>query len=330
MSYDDFDLDRAREVREKATGVYRRHMRLEFLLAALGSVPVVALICYGALGWARAVDPEGARFSGMLYLAGAAFLLAVWGLHALSVRIMLLSKDVRLFRLDFLTSRETPPAAATGGAESVGSWRTHGMPPWAAALIFAAVFVAVPLATSFAYSSLRPQYPYSFEDFGGEEVANAHITADNRLRMVSRTVLTKYPPTVLSLPIRVAQPGATLESVRLDGRDLPWEPDPGTPGQYAALTGVPALALDHALLEVIWSVPIDDVTVDGAFSLPLQGTLPVRHYTLNAVVDEGVPSLIGPLWGTTWTRSGTLFWSDRPGYDTGTFGTAGAGLRPAP
>jgi hypothetical protein len=330
MSYDEFDLNKARDVREKTTNAYRRHMRLDFLRTALGSIPVVVLICYGALGWARAEDAEGVRFYGVLYLLGVILLLAVWGLHALTIRIMLLSKDLRLVRLDILASKETPPAAATGGAESLNPWRAHGMQPWVAALIFATVFVVVPLATSFAYSSLRPQYPYAFEDFGGEEVANAHITADDRLRVVSRTVLTRHPPTVLALPIRVSRPGATLESVTLDGRDLPFESDPETPDLYSALTGVPALALDHAMLEVVWSLPLEEAALNGAFNLPLQGTLPVRHYALNAVVDAGAPYIIGPFWGTTWTKSGTLFWSERPGYDAGAFGTAGAGLRRTP
>ena len=327
MSYDDFDLDRARELRERAKDVFVRQVRRDFIKTALVSVPAMALVAYGAIEWATATTVEDARFHGTLYLLGALLFLGLWGLHAVTMQGLLLAKEIRLVRLVLQTATERAPSFPTGGAESLNWWGALRSRPWLVLLAAAMVIVAVPMAVSFTHSAHRLQYPYTFEDFGADEVVSVHITADERLRAVARLVVTKHPREALSLPIRVAQPGATLESVTLNGRELPVTLDEDDGSLYAALTGVPASMLKDAVVEVVWGAPLHEAMEGDAVQFHLGGTLPVRRYAINVIVDDGAPYVAGPF-DETWQKSGTVFWTGSSDYKSRQMGSAWVVLRP--
>ncbi|MBX7259692.1 MAG: hypothetical protein K1Y02_25270 [Candidatus Hydrogenedentes bacterium] len=166
--------------------------------------------------------------------------------------------------------------------------------------------------------------------FGGQEVVDAHITADGLLRAYSRVSITKCPDDVSYIPIRVSQPGATLESVAFDGRKVSFAPDDehAEEGAYRVMPGLPENALKSAVMEITWSMPLDKVESGGpnSYQFHLRGAIPISSYTANVILDEGVPYAFGGKFANVPAYS--MFWTKHTGrsYFDGEMGTCGIGL----
>ncbi|MFA6243340.1 MAG: hypothetical protein WC655_20545 [Candidatus Hydrogenedentales bacterium] len=198
----------------------------------------------------------------------------------------------------------------------------------ALSVLCAGVLVLVTMALVFSVSSSATNM--KSQVYGGQEVIDAHITTDGLMRAYSRISITKCPDCVASLPIRISQPGATLESVTFDGRKAPFAADTGRPGEgnYTVMPGLPEPALKSAKVEVVWSIPLDKLDSDGpnSYRFHLRGTIPISSYTANVFLDEGVPYTFGGKFADTPNFS--MFWTKRSGgrYSDDEMGCCGIGL----
>ncbi len=188
----------------------------------------------------------------------------------------------------------------------------------------ALVTMALVFSVSSSATNMRAQV------YGGQEVIDAHITADGLMRAYSRISITKCPDCVASLPIRVSQPGATLESVTFDGREVPFAADSDRPGEdrYIVMPGLPEPALKSAKVEIVWSIPLNKLDSDGpdSYRFHLRGAIPISSYTANVFLDEGVPYTFGGKFADSSNFS--MFWTKRSGgsYRDDEMGTCGIGL----
>ncbi|HUW59746.1 MAG TPA: hypothetical protein VMZ06_01970 [Candidatus Bathyarchaeia archaeon] len=335
MSLNGFDEDKAREMREKVKGPFLRKLRKEFLTVVLASGPLMALIVYALARWAQTwgTTETPALFYAMLYFFLGLFLNLLWVSYASNVRLLLILKEVKQLRLDFLALQETPEPA-TGGAESAAGSAELFAPNWpvmvfrkrSLVLLLGIVFVAVPLLTTIIYTRVdtyRRLHWDEYEAFGGQEMLDVHLAADGRARAFARVSVTKCPSLVASMPIRIAQPDATLESVTVDGRSVVFEPVAGQVDTYTIVPGLPEKALKNTLLEIVWSFPVKEIG-----SVQLKGVIPVNSYAVNAVVDPGAPyRFAGKAAGK---KAFTLFWTKRSAgeYTAQNLGTAGIGIEP--
>ncbi|MCX5769382.1 MAG: hypothetical protein NTZ09_03795 [Candidatus Hydrogenedentes bacterium] len=335
MSLNDFDMNKARELREKVKAPFIRQVRKEFLTTLLATVPFMVLAVYATSRWAQTwgTTETPPMFYAMVYGFVLLFLVQLWGSYASSARLLLILKEVKQLRLDFLASQETPEPAI-GGAESamgdaeafVPNWPVMAVRPKRIALLVATVFVLVPILASVAYMQVdnyRRIHWADYEAFGGQEMLNIHLTADGRARAFSRISVTKCPSLVASIPIHIAQPDATLESITVDGRTIPFDPVPGQANTYTLMPGLPENALKNAVLEVVWSFPPKDMG-----KIQLEGLIPINSYAVNAVIDPGAPyQFSGKEAGR---KTFNLFWTKRSdgGYTAKKLGTCGIGIEP--
>ena len=136
----------------------------------------------------------------------------------------------------------------------------------------------------------------STRSFGGQEVTEVHFTPDATVRVVSRISVTKCPANVTYMPIRLSQPGAKLESVTIDKRQISFKPStkPEEKDTYYAMPSMPENALKACLVEVVWSFPFEEMKAeDGTTRVYLQGTIPIKSYAVNLVIDDGAPYRFG-------------------------------------
>ncbi len=159
--------------------------------------------------------------------------------------------------------------------------------------------------------------------FGGQEVAEAHITPEGLLRVISRVRVTRCPDNVAYMPLRLPQEGARLEAVAVGGRNIPFKSGqviPGAPpNTYYAMPSLPENALRDALVEVTWSIPLADVrTGEGVVRFPLQGIIPVRSFAANLILDEGAPYKLGGKFADE--NNLNMFWTKMDKYVEGTLG----------
>jgi len=313
MSYEDFDVDKARELREKAKESFVKQSRKSLIGTLLASLPLMALVCFAGMQWGRAPEPESRMFYSGLMLLGIVVNAGLWAVHALDARLLLVLKEAKQLRLDFLSSQEAPFARATGGAESLSTWTAEALQPRVLALVVAALCV---LGGGLAFFADKMTHSYP-EAFGGQEVVEAHVTPEGTFRVCSRISITKCADNVASIPLHLPQPGATLESVTIGGRRIPFEPIPDKEDTYAVMPGMPEMALKNAVLEVVWSPQAADIRIKGDrrhFNLQLQGMVPITAYTANAVIDDGAPYQFAyPDMSSV--RSLNLYWTLRQGED---------------
>lgn len=313
MSYEDFDVDKARELREKAKDGLVRESRKNLIGTLAASLPVIVLTCFALANWAQPADPESRTFYALAFLLGLLMNAGLWAVYALHARLLFLLKETKQLRLDFLSSQATPLERATGGAESLSTWASEALKPKALFIVVTALSL---LATGGGLLAYEMAHKYS-EAFGGQEVVEVHVTPDGMFRVVSRVSITKCAVNIASIPLRIPQPGATLESVTIGGRNIPFTPVPDKADLYTILPGMPEDALTNAILEVVWSPETADIKIQGdsrQFRLQLQGIIPFTAYTANAVIDEGAPFQFAYP-GKSSLKSLNLFWSKRPNYD---------------
>ncbi|MCP4645087.1 MAG: hypothetical protein GY851_31885 [bacterium] len=286
MSYDDFDIDKARDLREKAKKSLLRQSRKNLVVTLLSSLVLVALVSFAVIQRMWALDSEGRVFYSMLALFGLLMNTALWAVYALDARILFVLKETKQLRLDVLSCGEAPSERATGGAESFSTWTSDVLQPKVQALVVILICV-VASAFAFIANAMTSRYP---EEFGGQEVAEVHVTPEGAFRVVSRISITRCPANVSEIPLRIPQPGATLESVAIDGRDIPAVPVPDKADTYTILPGLPKNALMSATVEVVWSPKAADIEIEDdhrSFNLQLRGMIPINAYALNAIIDDG-------------------------------------------
>ena len=343
MSYSDFDVDKARELREKAKDSFIRQFRWDFGVTLLVSVPVFALLCYTSTRWAAAWEPESRMSLAVLYLLSLLLLMLIWAIHGVTARLLFISKEIKQLRLDFLSSRESPLEQATGGAESFFTWMTLAIRPRTLALLLVGFLVLVPTATWLLYgvkqhaalqAAQRENRTYEnriYETwrghtFGGQEEVEIHFTPEGAVRTLSRITITKSPDLLAPVPIRIPQPGATLESVTISGRKTPVVAVPGMKDTYSVMPGMPEAALKGATMEVVWSIPMAAMGFgeDSGCKFRLLGIIPVNSYTAKAVIDEGAPYLFDSQ--VTTDKSYTMFTAKLEDYEAGEMGYCGIKL----
>jgi len=165
------------------------------------------------------------------------------------------------------------------------------------------------------------------EPFGGQEVVEAHVTADGKIRAFSRICITSIDTGYSHIPLTLPQPGAALESVRIGGREVASMPVPDKKDTYAVMHSLPKKALMDALLEVVWSIPLVDMKAeDEGPWFPLKGVIPVKAYAVNVVLDDDAPYQFGGKFANA--RSYNAFWSQQPRYTACRMGYCGLGLLP--
>ena len=327
MSYDDFDVDRARELREKAKDGFAKECRKTLLATIAVSVPIMALIAFAAVNWAQPANAEARMFYALVGLLGLLLNMLLWAVLGLDVRMLFLLKEMKLLRLDTAVAGDQASARATGGAESLSVWKMAAIKPW--------VLPAITLGALLVYAgcaTLTHRFVHYYNDsFGGEEVVEVHVAQDGSLRVVSRVNITRCAANPATVPLRIPQPGATLQSVSVDGRPIPFEAVPGQPDTYAVMPGLPENALTKATLEVVWAPPAEQIKTQGEgrqFTLRIRSMVPFTYYAANAVIDPGAPyEFSGP---TAKVRSYNMFWSRRPtsDYYEGEMGTCGLEILP--
>jgi hypothetical protein len=328
MSLNDFDLDKAREIREKVKSSFAQRIRKDYLTTLLISIPFVIFMVYAGIRlaetWMASEAPETARFFVLLYLLGLVLIALLWGNYALKAWLLFFFKEIKQLRLDSLAERQLPPETATGGAESFNpTWPIKILRPRMVLFMWMIVFVLVPVVTAITYTGImqyRRMHWAEYEMFGGQEMVTLHLTADGTARAISRVSITRCPSLVSSIPIRIAQPDAKLESAAIDNREIPIEVLGN--GEYNIIPGLPENALKTALLEVVWTFPIPDPDL----RIHLQGLIPVNSYAVNAVLDEGAPYRFIDKWSDK--KSLTLFWTKRPvgQYDAQGLGSCGMAI----
>jgi hypothetical protein len=328
MSLNEFDMNKARELREKVKAPFIRQVRKEFLTTLLATAPFMVLAVYATARWAQTwgTTETPPMFYAMVYGFVVLFLVQLWGSYAWSARLLLILKEVKQLRLDFLASQETPESAMGDAEAFVPTWPVMAMRPKRIALLVATVFVLVPILASVAYTQVdnyRRIHWADYEAFGGQEMLNVHLTADGRARAFSRISVTKCPSLVASIPIHIAQPDATLESITVDGRTIPFDPVPGQANTYTLMPGLPENALKNAVLEVVWSFPPKDMA-----KIQLEGLIPINSYAVNAVIDPGAPYRFNGK--EAGRKTVNLFWTKRSdgGYTAKTLGACGIGIEP--
>lgn len=182
------------------------------------------------------------------------------------------------------------------------------------------MIAALAICEVFGFSLVR----WTNVGFGGQEVVEAHFTPDGLLRAFSRVSVTRCPSNVTYMPIHLPQPGAKLESVTIGDRSVPFFPsrDPAEKDKYYAMPSLPENALKAALVEVVWSLPVSEMTVRDDYRVfYLQGVIPVRSYAANVVIDEGAPYQFGGKY-SSW-KNYNMFWTKQPRYVEGQMGTCG-------
>lgn len=328
MSYEDFDVDRARELRQKATGGITKEARKSLLITLMSTLPFIAVIGFAAAKWATAGEPELRMFYLLLGLVGLLMHTGAWAVCGMDARILVLLKEIKQLRLDRLSAHDSPPERASGGAESLSVWAVAGLKP---KVLFIAIIGVSLLAGGFALvtNEWAQRHPRTF---GGQEVAEVRVDSDGMFRVHSRISITRCADNVASIPIRLPQPNAVIESVTIDGRKIPFEPRPGIHDAYTIMPGLPEEALKKAMLEVVWSPPPADITgEDGVrqFSLPMQGLIPTKAYAANVVIDEDAPYQLA--YGDRFRgKSTNLFWTKRSSgeYLHEPLGTCGIAIKP--
>jgi hypothetical protein len=309
MSYDDFDVDRARELREKATSGITREARKSLLLTLFASLPIMAVICYAGGKLPLAETPELRMFYLLLLLVGLLMNTGMWAVCGMDARILLLWKEIKHLRLDQLSAQGTPPERASGGAETISVWAAAGLKP---RLLFLVAIVAIVLGSTSALVSNLWAYKHK-ETFGGQEVAEVHVTPEGMFRVHSRISITRCADKVSAITLQLPHPGAVLESVSIDGREVPVAPVPEAGDAYTIMPGMPEEALRNSMIEAIWSPPAADVAIDGGqrrFNLRLQGLIPVKAYAANVVIEEGAPYRLTDDYQSS-GNSANLYWTKR-------------------
>jgi len=161
----------------------------------------------------------------------------------------------------------------------------------------------------------------------GQEVVEAHVTADGKIRAFSRVSITRIDVGFSHIPLTIPQPGATLESVTLGGRELPFKPVPDKSDTYAVMHSMPKKALLDSMLEVVWSIPLADMKGGAKCPMfPLQGVIPVVAYTVNIVLDDDAPYQFGGKFAGA--KSYNTFWSQPSRATACGMGYCGIGLLP--
>ena len=293
MSYNDFDLDKARELRERTKHSFTQRLRRELLGSVLFGAPFFALSFFACMKWATTGEAEAVRFYSLLYLIGLLFIFLIASIYGLSSRLLLLLKEVKQLRLDLLSTQELAPESATGGAESFLTWTAAAIRSKLLLMLLAVLFVLLWLFAAFAYTAVQRYFNMhwtEYESFGGQEVVDLHVLADGRVRAFSRVSITKCPSSIASIPIQIVQPGAVLESVSINGRKVPFEPAAGGEGAYTVMPGLPEDALKSALMEAVYTFgKAEDLR--GCF-FHLKGLIPINSYAANMIIDEGVPIVL--------------------------------------
>ncbi len=310
MTHDDFDIDKAREIRERAKGGFFKESRKSLMGTLLFSLPFSALITFAGANWAQPTEPELRVFYGLVFLLGLLMSTVVWAVYGLDARLLFLLKEIKQLRLDFLSSAEAPPESATGGAESLSVWAVGALKPKALIIVVTVFSTLAALGGVLAYEL---SHKYS-KAFGGQEIVEVHVTPEGMFRVCSRISITKCAANVAAIPFRIPQPGATLESVAVAGRRIPFTPVPDKKDTYTVMPGLPEEALKNAVLEVVWTPQMEDIRIRGDcryFSLRLQGIIPFTSFTANAVIDDGAPYQFAYP-DTATVKSLNLFWSRRP------------------
>ena len=271
------------------------------------------MTCFALVNWVQPNDPESRTFYGLAFFLGLLANMILWAFYGLDARLLFLLKEIKQLRLDFLSSQKAPLERATGGAESLSTWAAQALKPKVLFIVMMTMCVLAAGIAGVSYELTRNRP----EVFGGQEVVEVHVTPDGMFRVHSRISITKCADNVASIPFHIPQPGATLESVSIGGRRIPFDPVPDKKDTYIILPGMPENALKSAVLEVVWSPPAADIKIEGdrrCYNLPLQGIIPFTAYTANAVIDDGVPYQFayGDLVST---KSFNMFWSKRSDRD---------------
>lgn len=327
MSLNDFDLERAREVREKVKDSYAKEMRRLLLQSCLGMVPFALLLIYACISWALAIEPSRYLVYLTLYMLGILALMITGASYHTTARIMVLLKEIKQTRLDLCASGNLPTESATGGAESFSVWLPESIKPktfiLAVTLILSLVGVVGAVGAE-KYLRYRNHSENPTMAFGGQEVADAHITADNRVRTFCRINITKCPMNIGEMHIHVPK-GAKLESVTFDGRPAAAVPTQDDCEGYLVVPGMPESTLRKALLEVVWSVPIESVAGKPGW-FELKSTIATNAYWANVVFDEGAKYRFSGTFADT--KAGNMFWTRNNSKYWRNFGTCGADLVP--
>lgn len=241
---------------------------------------------------------------------------------------MVLLKELKQTRLDVCASAGLSPESATGGAESFAVWLPENIKPKSFMLAMALVcaFVGIVGAVGVEkYLRSRNHSENAAMAFGGQEVADVHITADDHVRTFCRINITKSPINIGEMYIHVPR-GAKLESVAFDGRAVAAVPAKDDDEGYLIVPGMPESALRNALLEVVWSVPIAEVACKPSW-FELRSTIATNAYWVNVVFDEGAKHQFSGRFADT--KAGNMFWTrNNSKYLRTSFGFCGADLVP--
>ncbi len=151
MSHAEFDAEKARELREHATGAFVKQTRRGAFAVLLAISPFLILAAFAGIRWGNATEAESRTLYAVLYLISVQ-MAALLGLgFFLKLRFILVMKEIKQLRMDTLAEGKRSGVPPLGGAESLYSLRMLGIAPWT-------LFVLIPL---FAVATAAIALPFA-------------------------------------------------------------------------------------------------------------------------------------------------------------------------
>jgi hypothetical protein len=124
------------------------------------------------------------------------------------------------------------------------------------------------------------------DTFVGTEQDKWHITAEGDIVANSYVTLTKGPPGVSVMPVKLPYGDAVLESANL--ADTPLAFTQTAPGRYEVNLPLDKMQTGETEIEFVWTLPLSTLPrTQEMFRTELASLIPVGSYKLTVALDEG-------------------------------------------
>lgn len=142
-----------------------------------------------------------------------------------------------------------------------------------------------PVLTEKQAKIIRSYQQCEKQEFVGNEKDVWHITASEDIIAHSNITLTKMPPDISVMYIKLPYTCGVLESAKLNNEEILFSHV--MKGRYELELPFENLREGQASIECIWSMPLEAlVKVDYGYRINLQGLIPVTGFKLTAVLEK--------------------------------------------
>ena len=132
---------------------------------------------------------------------------------------------------------------------------------------------------------IRSSEQWQKQEFVGSEKDIWHITASEDIIAYSNITLTKMPPDISVMYIKLPYTCGVLESAKLNNEEILFSHV--IKGRYELELPFENLREGQASIECIWSMPLEALAkVDYGYRINLQGLIPVTGFKLTAVLEK--------------------------------------------